>query len=312
MHLVDAHRAVVRVALHPPLHPLVVAPLVVRLVHDGRLLGRDLAVLGHRVGLEPHVGVAPADGVLVVHPLAGTGDEQLPHAGRGQHAHGVREPVPAVEVADDVDRGGGRRPHRERDPFDGAERPGVALHMRAEHLPELLMAALVEEEPVHLTERWCEPVRVVLLVLDAVVVGDEQAVVLARGDLGGGPGPDPAADVRKVEDPSVLQLRADGPGQRPVCRDGKASVAQVVAEQVVRLRVASLQEGRDGALVGDHGSGCESGHLAPRRVEKAVDGMDRDTDPAWAVASLVADLVQGLVELEDPLQPFGCRRPHHV
>ena len=145
--------------------------------------------------------------------------------------------------------------------------PRVALHMRAEHLPQLLVAALVEEEPVHLAERGREPVGVVLLVLDAVVVGDEQAVVLARGHLGGGPGPDAAAYVRQVEDPPVLQLRADTSGQRPVCRDGEPSGAEVVAEQVVRLRVASLEEGRDGALVGDHGSGCESGHLAPLRRE---------------------------------------------
>ncbi len=57
---------------------------------------------------------------------------------------------------------------------------GVVPHVRPEDGPQLLVAALVDEVPVDLAEGRRETVRVVLLVLDAVAVLDEQAVVVRR------------------------------------------------------------------------------------------------------------------------------------
>ena len=69
VHLVDAHRTLVDVGGASLLHPVVVAPRVVRLGDDGRLLRRDLRHAGHRVALEADQLVGPAHGELVVHPF---------------------------------------------------------------------------------------------------------------------------------------------------------------------------------------------------------------------------------------------------
>ena len=50
---------------------------------------------------------------LVLFAVRQIGNEQLPHAGRGQQPHRVHAAVPPVEVADHADAIGVRRPHRE-------------------------------------------------------------------------------------------------------------------------------------------------------------------------------------------------------
>ena len=63
------------------------------------------------------------------------------------------------------------RPQGERNAPDVAQRSGVVAHVGAEHGPQLLVPALVDEVPVDLAEGRREAVGVVLLVLDAVAVG---------------------------------------------------------------------------------------------------------------------------------------------
>ena len=180
--------------------------------------------------------------------------------------HRVRDAVPPVEVADDVDRLGPRRPDGERDALHLAERPFVAADVGAEDGPETLVAPLVEQVQVQLTERGGEPVRVVLLVLHAVVPGDEQPVVGGRRDLGSGAGPDAVADVAEVHDDPVGQSGTDRLRERPVCGDGQPAGAQVVPQEVVWLAVAALDEGLERPEVSELCGRADGLHEAPFRA----------------------------------------------
>ncbi len=264
--LVGAHRPVVRIVGRPVGPPLAVAPLVARLVDDGRLLRRDLGALGHRVGVDDDVALLAADRELVVHPGNRTGDEQLPDAALAEAAHRVGDAVPAVEVADDVDRLGPRRPDGEGDSLHLTERAAVAADVRAEDGPEPFVATLVEQVQVHLTERGGEPVGVVLLVLHAVVPRDEEPVVRGRRDVRCGAGPHAVANVPEVHDDAVGQPRPDRLGERPVCGDGQPARAEVVSQEVVRLAVLPLHEGLERPEVAELCGGGDGLHEGPFRA----------------------------------------------
>ena len=182
VHLVGAHRGLQRVARGTAAQPLVVAPLVLRGEHHRRRRGRDLGAEGERVGLLPPHPVLPENLVLVVRAVTDAGDEQLPDAGRAHRPHRVGPAVPVVEVAGQADalRAGG--PHREGRALHGSGDPVVGAGVRAEHVPELLVATFADQVQVDLAQRRQEPVRVVDQP-GRPVVGDLQAVVrhLRRG-----------------------------------------------------------------------------------------------------------------------------------
>ena len=129
------------------------------------------------------------DLVLVVRARADAGQEQLPDAGRAERAHRVDAPVPVVEVADDGDRARARRPDGERGARDAVD----LAHVRAEALPQLLVAALAEQVQVELADRRQEAVRVVdrdragVAVVDLELVGERQlgALDVALEDAAG-------------------------------------------------------------------------------------------------------------------------------
>ena len=156
----------------------------------------------------------------------------------------MREAVPAVEVADDVDGLGARRPDGEGDSPDVAERAGVVAHVGAEDGPQLLVAALVDQVPVDLAERGGEPVGVVLLVLDAVAVrrraGGSRASCRSRARS--------STRCRRGR-AEVDHARPSRAARRRDVANGRYAVMvsppgpEVVAQQVVRLAVAAVEEG---------------------------------------------------------------------
>ena len=109
---------------------------------------------GHRVGLLPPLVVGAEDHELVVRAGADVGHEQLPDAGDAELPHRVLAAVPAVEVALDADALGVRRPHRERRAGDRRRWARRRAHVRAQHVPELLVAALVDQVQVDLARGW--------------------------------------------------------------------------------------------------------------------------------------------------------------
>ena len=244
--LVDAHRPGVRVRGATALHPAVVGPLVLRPRHDRARRRRGLRGLGHGVGLGAHDVVGTADLVLVARALADARHEELPDPGLAQQAHRVPDRVPAVEVSDDVHGPGARRPHRERGAAHGAHRAVVLAHVRAEDRPELLVTTLADEVEVDLAQGRREAVRVVLLVLDAVVVGDVHAVVHRAVQAGPDRGPHTVGLVRQVEALAVLEADGHRAGHGTEHPQSQAARLEVLAEQVVGLLVATGGEGLDG------------------------------------------------------------------
>ena len=130
-------------------HPVGVVPVVVEVPDDGAGARRSLVMIAVRVGLVDAVHVeARTQVVLVDRSLADAGDEALPDAGVAAGRHGVGVGVPAIEVADDGDALGVRRP-------DGEVGAGLAVNgdeMRAKLVVETVVAALVEEVEVHVGE----------------------------------------------------------------------------------------------------------------------------------------------------------------
>ena len=262
VHLVDAHRPVVGVAAGPSLHPGPVAPGVVGVVDDRPRVGRHLGAAGHRVGLGAHDVVGAADLELVDVPDAHVGHEQLPDARGPDEAHRVDPAVPVVEVPDDAHGLGARRPHRERDAADGAHRAVVLPRARAQDRPELLVASLVDEVQVDLTEGRREAVGVVLEVVDAVGPGDEQPVVHRARDVGAHRRPHALRLVRQLELLAVLEAHPHGLRQRLEHPDAQAPRLEVLAEEVVGLLVAPLDERGDRAADLGAGEGVTTGLLA--------------------------------------------------
>ena len=144
--LVDAHRGVGGVDAGARVHPLAVGPLeLARRGHHGDGLRRGECALGQRVGLVRAGAVGGLDGVLVGRAVADAGDENLPHTGGAEGAHGVLVGVPPAEIADDGHTLGVRRPHGKGGAADLAQGGLVGAHVRAENLPEALVAALVDQ-----------------------------------------------------------------------------------------------------------------------------------------------------------------------
>ena len=143
--------------------------------HEAGGLRAQFAGEGQRVGLEAERAVPGGDLVAVDRPLGQLRDEQLPDAGAAERAHRVQAPVPGVEIADEVDARGVRRPDGEGDARDAVHDPQV----RAEDLPELLVRPLADQVQVQVAEGREEAVGVAALELAAV--GEAKAQPVGRG-----------------------------------------------------------------------------------------------------------------------------------
>ncbi len=149
VHLVDRDRRRVRLDRPPALQPLGVGPAVMRLEDHRAGLRRQLGPQGDGIGLEADDAVGAADRELVGVARGRLGYEQLPDAGGTERPHRVCALVPDVEVADHADGAGSGRPDRERRSRGAVER----ARMRAERVPEPLVAALADEMEIELAER---------------------------------------------------------------------------------------------------------------------------------------------------------------
>ncbi|CAB4958041.1 unannotated protein [freshwater metagenome] len=247
VHLVDRHGAGEVVRRVAPGGPLVVAPLVGRLVDDGVRLRRDLRPERERVRVELERPVLGADLVLVGLAVADAGDEELPDAGRAERAHRVQAAVPAVELAYDGDRARVRRPHRE-----GGAALAVELgDVRAELLPQRLVPALAHEVQVELADGRGVAVRVpdleaaVLAVVHAEVVPQGQARTGDRGLEQAG-----VVEALGLHRRAALGVHGDGEGVGSPGTDDEAVAVRgrVRAQQRVRVRQVAGDQGVHVAL----------------------------------------------------------------
>ena len=116
--------------------PLGVLPLIGELPHHRGGAGRQLGAERVRVGLvDREARLARGDVVLVERPRAHTGHDPFPDSRRVRsRAERMAMTVPAVEVTDDRDRGGVRRPDGEaravKRAFRGAYHVGSELLVR--------------------------------------------------------------------------------------------------------------------------------------------------------------------------------------
>ena len=214
---------------------------------------------------------------------------------------GCSRPSQRVEVADDADRPRRRRPDGERDAGHAVD----LAHVRAELRVELLVAALAGEVEVELAERRQERVRVAQRERAAVGVGDlelvaqrqlrardralEHAAGMARSSSTGSPPVGPRGDRARVraeraDDDAAVRRRA-----RPAGGAARAwSRRRRIARSMVRTWSTVLMSWQ-------------------RLLQQSRDPGDRDAHPVGAVVELVAQLVDGLLELED--RSAAARRP---
>ena len=165
MHLVDRDRLVMQRTLGTALHPRVVLPvMLVHAMHDRAGGGGLLLTERHRIGLERlQVAMCADDLEFVEIPDGEVRHEQFPQPCAETAAQRVAAAIPCVEMADDADAAGIGGPDREDDALDAL----MFDRMRAETLPQFLVAAFGDEVFVHLAQHRREPVGVVALPLVA-------------------------------------------------------------------------------------------------------------------------------------------------
>ena len=231
MHLVDRHRAAQRVGGGAALEPVLVAPGVLRLVHDRGVGGRHFGVEREWIGLEPQTTLLRPDLELVLRALVHAGDEQLPDPRGAERAHRMQASVPGVEVAHHGDRARIRRPDGE-----GRAHHAVELaHVRAEPLVEVLVAALHGEVEVELAERRQERIRIADSEDVAVRILDLELVVERQLGLRQQRLPEPARILELRLDPAWLHAHRPRFGSQRA-HDDTAALRLVGAENAVRIR----------------------------------------------------------------------------
>ena len=148
VHLVNGPRRGASVGPRPLAHPGPVAPVVGQIPYDGRLSGRRLSEGRERVGLV-HAGAGHTrmDVVLVQRAVADTRHEALPDPRLLTRVERVGVLVPVIEVTDDANRVGVRRPHRKRSSLR------VFRQVRAQLLVEMAVRPLVEEVKVEWSQQ---------------------------------------------------------------------------------------------------------------------------------------------------------------
>ena len=109
------------------------------------------------------------------------------------------------------------------------------------------MAPLVDQVQVDLTQSGREAVGVVTLVLDPVAPRGEDAVVHRAVGVRTHRAEDALGLVPERELLAILETHAHRSRHRPEHADPQPSLLEVLAQQVVRLLVATLDERGDGA-----------------------------------------------------------------
>ena len=173
--LVDRDRAVAVVDGVAALHPGAVAPGELGQAFEpggglGRLLGRE----GDRIRLERQErAVGSAHLELVVPAPLQFGDEQFPDAAILPQPHRVASAVPVVEVADDRDAAGVRRPDREAE----ARRAADLDLLGAQHPVHGVVADVAQEADLLLVQGGAVLVGVAPQALGVVPALDRDAVI---------------------------------------------------------------------------------------------------------------------------------------
>src|SRR5574344_2210988 len=151
---------------------LVVPFVAVEVRRDGRGRGAEFAVFRERIRLGDETPVLRVNLEAVEFVFAEFRNENFPHAGGAYHAHRMAAPVPAIEVADDSDVPGVRRPHGELHAFESL----VFDEVRAELAVEFVMRAALDEVAVEIREHVGERVMIDDGILDVVFEADVQTV----------------------------------------------------------------------------------------------------------------------------------------
>ena len=144
MHLVDGHRRIVAVVRFPLSHPFCVAPFIGQIPDHRGSFGGNLSRERERIGLLHCSPAARRHQILVGIAGPGLRDEAFPDPGVARK-QGVGPGVPLVEVPDDRDREGIRRP----DGKVGATVANLGSHV----FKEMSMGTFVEEVDVLISQQ---------------------------------------------------------------------------------------------------------------------------------------------------------------
>ena len=156
--------------------------------------------------------------------------------------------------------------------------------MGAEHLPQLLVATLVDQVQVDLAERGEVAVRVVGGVRRVAGVGHLQAVV---GHVGHVEDADPDAAVLVLErDGGAAVDHGDGLGERAQRADRHRAVVDVRTEDGVRVAVASLDDEVEGRGVDGQPGAGRLGGLAGSAHAGFASGVK--SSASWCVSRPIA------------------------
>ena len=160
MNLVDRNRLVDLVLCATLGQPPGVRPFKsFQIADNGRGPGRQFCAKTNRIRFERHhVTVAVDDLVLVRGSVAQTGQKNLVYTRRTTAAHHVTTAIPSVEITDNRNAQGIRRPDSEM----RAVHTFMSADMRAKRIPKLIVRAFAQQVLVHLTQLWTKRIGIAL------------------------------------------------------------------------------------------------------------------------------------------------------
>lgn len=174
MDFVDTNGGIQPVFARTFVHPARIRPMVLIDASDHRAVVRaEFGGKGVRIRLERENDVPLANNFEFIDgAFAKFGNEELPDAGRTAKAHRIDAAVPMIEIADDADAAGIRRPNGKMNAGDTID----SFHVGAEFFVGVVMAAFAHEIKIELREKKRERVSVVGLYRFAVLCVETNAI----------------------------------------------------------------------------------------------------------------------------------------
>ena len=150
MHLINTHRRTQQVTLAPLFQPISVAPFETLRVPDNRgVFGRHFEEKSIRVGLQRDVSTRVANFEFVMRALPDIWNENFPNTGCAEQTHGMKPPIPMVEITDDADALRVWRPNGETGAVDAVNH----AQLRAEFFVNAPLVAFAEQKQIRFAQR---------------------------------------------------------------------------------------------------------------------------------------------------------------
>ena len=144
---INGHRLVKSIIFFTIVHPVLIFPVIVVQIINYRCgFGADFAPEGQRVRFDQNVIFLSFDFIFINFAFINSGNKNIPHAAGRMLAHHINAAVPVIEISDNGNTFGIRRPNGKTDTAHAVH----FLHMRAEFFIHVKVIAFSEKVDVNI------------------------------------------------------------------------------------------------------------------------------------------------------------------